>query len=54
MSRAELQRGFDYAKHQLESKTKTEEELAALADGAIDFTDFDRGIQAALRGEERP
>lgn len=51
--RTARQRGFDWADEQLQAGA-SRDHIAALADGAIDFTDFDRGAQARLRGEARP
>jgi len=43
--------GFDYAKEEYE-KGKSIETLEAEADGAFDFTDFDRGILDFIRSLE--
>ncbi len=46
------QRGYLYALSVIaRDRTQETAELEALSDGAIECTDFDRGIQAALRGE---
>lgn len=52
-TRTALQRGFDWADERLQAGEDTEH-IAALSDGAIDRTDFDRGAQIRLCGGPRP
>ncbi len=47
MKTGAFQGGYQYAKDQLAKGTSVEE-LEVKADGALDYTDFDRGVVQAL------
>lgn len=44
--------GWDWAKSEIDKGT-TVDIIEAYIDGSIDYTDFDRGAAAFLRGESR-